>query len=63
MDPSEESPPLTPRKRRGLVIIVIVVLLLVVAIFLGLNLSHYQEMKQGAAVGNASGVPGPGGGS
>ncbi|WP_257214963.1 hypothetical protein [Sphingomonas sp. R-74633] len=41
----------------------IVVLLLVVAIFLGLNLSHYQEMKQGAAVGNASGVPGPGGGS
>jgi hypothetical protein len=63
MDPSEESPPLTPRKRRGLVFVVIAVLLLAVVIFVGLNLSHYQEMKQGEAVGNASGVPGPGAGS
>lgn len=63
MQDPEDSPPLTPRKRTGLVVAVIVVLALVVAIFVGLNLSHYHEMKQGEAVGNASGVPGPGGGS
>lgn len=63
MQDPEDSPPLTPRKRTGLVVAVIVVLALVVAIFVGLNLSHYQEMKQGEAVGNASGVPKPGGGS
>jgi len=58
MEP-QESPPLTPRRRRGLVLIPIIILALVVVIFVGLNLSHYKQVKQGEAVGNASGVPGP----
>jgi len=56
MQDPEDSPPLTPRKRTGLVVVVIVVLALVVAIFVGLNLSHYSEMKQGEATDNTSRV-------
>lgn len=59
MQPQEENPPLTPRRRRGFVLVVAIILALVALIFVGMNLSHYTQVKQGEAVGNASGVPGP----
>lgn len=59
MEPAPESSPLTPRKRRGLVVVVIGILLLAVVIFVGMNLSHYKQLKQGEPVGNSANVAGP----
>ena len=59
MEPAPESSPLTPRKRRGFVYVVIAVLLLIVVIFVGMNLSHYKQMKEGEPVGSSANVAGP----
>lgn len=59
MENPQQSPHLTPLKRRGLILVPIIIIALVAVIFIGLNLSHLRDMKKGEAVGNASGVPGP----
>ncbi|MEP9358160.1 hypothetical protein [Sphingomonas sp. KR3-1] len=60
MEPdTQESPELTPRKRRGLVVVVLAFLVLVVVIFIGMNLSHYKQAKEGEPVGASANVAGP----
>ena len=56
---SQESPELTPRKRRGLVVVVIGILVLAVGIFVGMNLGHLKQAKQGEPVGASANVAGP----
>lgn len=59
MEQPEDSPPLTPRRQRGLVVVVILILALAVLIFVGMNLGHYKQLKQGEPVGNSANVAGP----
>jgi hypothetical protein len=60
MEPeTQESPELTPRKRRGLVVVVLILLVLVVVTFIGMNLGHYKQTKQGEPVGASANVAGP----
>ncbi len=59
MEPQQESPPLTPRRKRGFVLIVAIILALVVLIFVGMNLGHYKQAKEGEPVGSSANVAGP----
>ncbi len=57
MEPQEE--PLTPRRKRGFVIVIAIILALVVLIFVGMNLGHYKQAKEGEPVGSSANVAGP----
>lgn len=59
MAPAPESSPLTPRKRRGLLFVVIGIFVLAAVIFVGMNLGHYKQLKEGEPVGNSANVAGP----
>lgn len=54
-----ETEQLTPRKRRGLIVIPIIVILIAVGVFVGMNLGHYKQLKEGEPVGNSANVAGP----
>jgi hypothetical protein len=57
MEPEQE--PLTPRRKRGFVFIVAIVLAIIVLIFVGMNLGHYKQAKEGEPVGASANVAGP----
>lgn len=56
---SEEPAELTPRKRRGLIVVPIIILAIAVIIFVGMNLGHYKQLKEGEPVGNSANIAGP----
>lgn len=59
MEPQQESPPLTPRRKRGLVLVIAIILALVVLIFVGMNLGHYKQAREGEPAGTTANVSGP----
>lgn len=55
----QESTELTPPKRRGLILVPIIILAIAVIIFVGMNLCHFRQLKEGEPVGNSANVAGP----
>ncbi|MBB4839842.1 hypothetical protein HNP52_002934 [Sphingomonas kyeonggiensis] len=55
----QECAELTPHKRNGLILVPIIILAIAVIIFVGMNLGHYKQLKEGEPVGNSANVAGP----